>query len=493
MAAVNSMEAEPGTLFAGCEPAVLADAGGWIVAAGGAALARRDRVETVVELEGRALPGLGDAHLHLHDLAGMRLGLDLRSASSPGEVLERVRVARPRGPQGWILGGGWSQSLWRDRGAPTREMLDEAADGRPVLLHSRDEHSAWASTTALELAGITSESIDPPGGLVERGTDRAPTGVVRECLGLFSRVVPSPDALEYREEVHRVLVELAAMGLCSVHSMDPPETFSALQQLHDERRLPLRVTYNLPASHLHQARDLGLRQGLGDEWLRVRGVKAFLDGSLGSGTAEMLGGGGIARLSNSELDDLVGDCAEAGLSPCLHAIGDRAVHRALVALERRVGSFPGWRPRIEHAQLVHPDDLPRFRAAGAVASMQPAHAVADRELAERTWAGRTGDAYAWSTLLDAGARLAFGSDAPVESADPILGLRAATEWRQQAGWHPRLALSSEQALHAYSEGVAYAAGLEREQGRIAPGYRCDLTVLRAGRVVATVVGGRLVR
>jgi hypothetical protein len=274
--------------------------------------------------------------------------------------------------------------------------------------------------------------------------------------------------------------------------MDPPDTLFALQRLRELGRLPLRVVVNLPVASLDAARSLGIRTGWGDSLLRVWGVKAFMDGSLGSRTAEMLAGGGVARISDQALEELVQRCIAAELNLCLHAIGDGAVHRALCVLERHADAFAGWRPRIEHAQCVDPSDLPRFARAGAIASMQPIHAVADRQIADQFWGPTAENAYAWQTLWDAGVPLAFGSDAPVESADPLLGLDAATAWRSRVGWYPRLALSQGRALQAYTTGIAFAAGMERECGRLQAGFRCDLTVVDGAGVVATVVDGRVV-
>ena len=205
----------------------------------------------------------------------------------------------------------------------------------------------------------------------------------------------------------------------------------------------------------------------------------------------MLDGSGVPVLAQDELADLARRCAAAGLSLCLHAIGDAAVRRALDALEPLARVSPRWRPRVEHAQCVDPADVPRFRRAGVIASMQPVHAVADRGLADREWPARVRHAYAWRPLQDAGAVLAFGSDAPVEPADPLLGIDAATSWRRRAGWHPELALTPAQALRAYTAGAAYAAGMEDRLGRLRPGFLCDLTVVHGGHVVATVVGGHV--
>jgi predicted amidohydrolase YtcJ len=261
--------------------------------------------------------------------------------------------------------------------------------------------------------------------------------------------------------------------------------------LRERGLLPIRVTYNLPMADLRHAERIGIRSGWGDDWLRIWGVKAFLDGSLGSRTAEMLDGSGVSRLPQDELVDLVRRCAKAQLNVCLHAIGDKAVRRALDALEPVAGAWSRWRPRIEHAQRVDPSDVARFKAAGVVASMQPIHAVSDRELADREWGARTAHAYAWAALAKAGVVLAFGSDAPVESADPLLGLDAATIWRKRVRWHEDLALNRARALRAYTADAAYAVGMERDAGRLRPGMLGDLTVVKEGKVVATVVGGSL--
>ena len=481
------------TLFVGCEPPVLADHRGWIQAVGATARLAAGSDPRIVELDGRVLPGLGDAHIHLDWLVQLRATLDLRATRSLPEVLDRVReAARTLPVDAWVIGQGWDHTLWPEPRWPERRALDDAAGGRPVLLHRRDGHSVWASSAALRAAGVGRETPDPPGGLIDRDPDGEPSGIVREAPDLFAAARPREDRSAYQLRLAAVLGELAALGLCCVHTMDPPETLFALQRLREADQLPIRVVVNLPAASLDAARQLGIRSGWGDGRLRVWGIKAFLDGSLGSQTAEMLDGTGVAHLPGPELAELLARCAAAELNCCLHAIGDGAVRRALSALEAMPPPWPGWRPRIEHAQCVAPEDLPRFRRAGAIASMQPIHAPADREVADRLWGSRARHAHAWAALRRAGVPLAFGSDAPVASPDPLLGLDAATAWRARAGWHPELALTETQALAAYTRGVAFAAGMERECGRLAPGYRCDLTVVRGTKVVATVVGGRLV-
>jgi predicted amidohydrolase YtcJ len=203
----------------------------------------------------------------------------------------------------------------------------------------------------------------------------------------------------------------------------------------------------------------------------------------------MLDGSGTVRLPQADLVDMIDRCARSELNVCLHAIGDGAVRRALDALARRRDAWRYWRPRIEHAQCVNPKDMPRFARIGVIASMQPIHAVADRELADQYWPRVAAHSYAWGALERAGARLAFGSDAPVETADPLLGVDAATAWRRRASWHPELAVSRAKAMRAYTAGAAYAVGMERQLGSLRSGKLCDITVVDEGRVLATIVGG----
>jgi len=466
-------------LFRGCSPEVAAGPDGRILAVGKGAREAAGPAARVVELRGRVLPGLHDAHLHLEWLAMRTLTVDLQDVNTRRRTLDRVRRWAERLPAGaWVVGRGWYNDAWRDDPSwPRPEELDAVVGGRPAMLTRKDGHSAWLSTAAIRAAGLAGGEMDPH-GTVKEG-----------AVGRVRAAVPEPSDDEFDRGLAGALRALAAKGITSVHTMDTPRAFRAFQRLHAAGRLPVRVTWNFTASELAAAERIGIRSGWGDDRLRVWGVKAFLDGSLGSRTAEMLDGSGVTVLPQDELRDLVARCAAAELNVCLHAIGDRAVRRALDALELHTGAWRYWRPRIEHAQCVDPADQPRFRRAGVIASMQPIHAVSDRELADREWQGRTAHAYAWKPLLAAGAVLAFGSDAPVEDASPLLGIDAATGWRKRAGWHPELALSGPEAVRAYTVGAAYAAGTERSLGRLAPGYLCDLTVVDGDRVTATVVGG----
>jgi predicted amidohydrolase YtcJ len=487
------MKSRGNVLFAGCKPEVAAGPDGHILAVGPRARDEAGRGAEVVRLRGEAWPGLVDSHIHLEGLAERRLIVDLTGSRSKDEVLRRVaRRAKATARGGWVVGAGWDNDLWPDRSFPSRVELDRSAGGRPVFLRRKDGHSAWASSEALRRSGVDRTTPDPPGGVIDRDDRREPTGILREsAMSLVDDQIPEPGAAELDVAMAQVLRSLARLGLTAVHTMDGASQFASLQRLHAKRRLPIRVSYNLPLSDLPHAERMGVRSGWGDGWLRIWGVKAFLDGSLGSRTAEMLDGSGTARLIDQDLNEMIRRCIHAELNVCLHAIGDGAVRRALNALEPHRGAWSRWRPRIEHAQCVHVDDMPRFGRIGVIASMQPIHAAADRELADQYWPSRTADAYAWRALERAGARLAFGSDAPVETADPRAGIEAATAWRRKARWHPELALTRASAMRAYTAGAAYAAGMEDMVGALRPGLQADLTVVDAGRVVAAVVGGRV--
>jgi predicted amidohydrolase YtcJ len=480
------------TLFAGCDPEVAAF-DGRIIAVGAKARAAAGRKAEVVRLRGTAWPGLIDSHIHLEGLADRSLTLELGGAADLGEALARVKAwARPLKKDAWVIGGGWYNDAWREPAFPTREHLDTVAAGRPVFLRRKDGHSAWASSEALRIAGIDHSTGDPAGGAIDRDGRGRPTGILREtAMVLVADLLPRPADAEFDAALAQVLTELAQLGLTAVHSMDSARCFAALQRLCARGPLPVRVAYNLPLADLPHAERMGVRSGWGDSWLRIWGVKAFLDGSLGSRTAEMLDGSGTARLAQPDLEEMLRRCARAELNVCLHAIGDGAVRRAIDALAAHRNAWSTWRPRLEHAQSVQPKDAVRMARLGVIASMQPIHAVSDRELADALWPAVTQHAYAWRMLEKAGVRLAFGSDAPVETADPLAGIEAATTWRRAAAWHPELALTKASALRAYTAGAAYAAGMEDELGSLRPGKLCDLTVVDGGRVQATVVGGRV--
>jgi len=494
-AALNSLALGRSVWLRGCHPEVAADVRGRIIAVGAEAGPAAGSGAEVIELSGAALPGLADAHIHLEGLAEQQTWLNLGSAPSLATALTEVASRSALLPAGaWVLGCAWDPNRWPLKPAWSRWDLDRVAGGRPVAIFGRDGHSAWLSSSALARSGLADLGEDPQGAVLERDERGEPTGIIREAaLAAVQAAIPVAGQADLDRSTLAALERLAGLGLTSLHVMDSSRGFLTLQRLQEQGRLRLRVSWFAPAALAPELLRLGVRSGWGSQMLRLWGVKAFLDGTLSGGTAQMLTGGGLAGLDQSELIALSRDLARAELNLAVHAIGDGAVRRALDAWQPLAGAWARWRPRIEHAQLVHPDDRGRLAALGAIASMQPLHAVDDLELARRRWSGRGADAYAWAALEGAGAHLAFGSDAPVASPDPLLGVAAATKWRQQVGWHPELALTRSSALRAYSAGAAYAVGMEDDLGELSPGRLCDVTVVERGAVTATVVGGRLIR
>ncbi len=348
-----------------------------------------------------------------------------------------------------------------------------------------------------------------------------PTGVLEEAAAtLVTRFLPPPSDTEIEAALLLAQSELHRVGVASAHNMTGPtegaEALRGLQRLRSEGRLRLRVVAAIPETHLDAAVQMGLRSGLGDHWLRLGFVKVFADGTLGSQTAALLDpyrdrphDTGIVMHHRDELVSLIRRASQAGWACAVHAIGDRANRWALDAFQAslELSRLQKLRHRIEHAQLVHPDDVSRFASLGVVASMQPVHCPADRPLAERFWGDRCRHAYAWRSLLQAGAVVAFGSDAPVETADVLRGLYAAVFRKQPEDpgppWFLEQALTVEEALRAYTFGPAYAAGVEHVQGSLEVGKVCDLVVLDRdvledpqalafARVRMTVVGGEVV-
>jgi len=397
-------------------------------------------------------------------------------------------------PEGeWIRGHGWNHNRWGGQ-FPTRQLLDRVAPRHPVYLTAKSGHAAWVNSCALELAEVTAATADPAGGAVMRDGAGAPCGVLLEgAADLVGRHLPEPTLEEVVEAMRRGTGEAHRRGLTGVHDLDGARALRAWQVLRERGELGLRVVKSIPGSLAERAAELGLRSGLGDDWLRLGGVKLFADGALGQRTAWMEepyegepDNCGMPLGSREELERAVLGAAEAGLACYVHAIGDRANREVLeilaTARTREVGG-PRLRHRIEHVQVLRPRDLPRLAELGVVASMQPVHATSDMEIADRHWGPRVRGAYAFRSLLNRGTALAFGSDAPVESIDPLLGIHAAVTRRRvdgspgQEGWQPQERLTVEEAVRAYTVGAAYAAGAEDHLGTLSPGKLADVTVL----------------
>lgn len=441
------------------------------------------------------LPGLTDAHVHFRHYSQLLQQVDCDTITRT-ECLERVRSrANETKPGAWIVGHGWRQNEWPE-GFGTSAMLDAAAPRDPVYLSAASMHAAWANSAALKAAGITAQTQNPPNGKIQRDDRGQPTGILFEAaMQLVAEAIPQATPEENVQAMKAAQARLWGYGLIGLHDFDRARSFHALQTLRERGELKLRVLKNIPVESLSNAIEVGLRSGFGDDLLRIGAVKVFADGALGPRTAAMFEAyegepqnRGMLFVDSEQLLEWGQQAALGGLAMTVHAIGDRANHEVLNAFEQlrayeREHQLPARRHRIEHVQVLHPDDLPRLGNLNLVASMQPLHATSDMLAAEKYWGARIQYSYGWKTQLDAGALLAFGSDAPVESPNPFLGLHAAVTRRRADGnpgtdgWLPDQKLTLSEALTAFTYGPAYAAGMETKLGRLAPGYLADLIVL----------------
>jgi predicted amidohydrolase YtcJ len=430
------------------------------------------------------LPGFNDAHVHFPTWAMAQRQVRLEGAPTIEAAVERVAAAAAGlAPGTWLRGLGWRAADWTPETEPHRDLLDAAAPGVRIALMSRDYHSLWLSSVALEGA-----ELEQPGGVVETD-ERGPTGVLRETSAwTFRDRHCAPTREEYVDAMRAALPLAASRGVTAIHDKDgwlgSPELFDTVAA---DGPLPFRVWQSVPHDRMGEQR--------GDY------VKAFMDGTVGSRTARLMDGTGVEITPYEDFVDIIRRATELGLPVAVHAIGDLANREALdaFAITRSEWEPLGLRQRIEHAQLVAALDFPRFAEIGVTASVQFSHATADRDLADDAWAGMTDRAYAYASLLQAGARLANGSDAPVEELDPLAGLRAGVlrTIDDRPPWHPEQRVSLDGALRATCIGPAWLAGDEEHRGRLLPGMLADLVVLdrdpyddlAGARVVATMRGG----
>ena len=478
----------------------LAVGGSRIVAADDTGTRRARRIE----LGGATvLPGLNDAHVHVPTWSLAQRQVRLEDARSRAEALALVESALPDVPAGgWLRGFGWRDGDWAE--PPHRAALDRVAGEVPAALMSKDYHSLWVNGAALAWADAP---LEVPGGVVERDKDGEPTGVLRETAAwTFRDRYLIPTVGEMVDASRHGLATAASRGVTGVHDKDGwMGAFEVFQCLQEQGELTLRVWQSLPADRLPQLRELGVRSGFGNEGLRLGYLKVFMDGTLGSATAHLLDGSGVEITSSERLAQIVREAAQAGWPVGVHAIGDAANRSALDAFEATAGMWRplGLRQRIEHAQLLDQSDIARFGALGVSASVQFSHAPSDRDLADRVWEGHPG-AYAYRSLLESGARLANGSDAPIEELDPLQGLAAAVNRTldERPPWRPEQALATDQALRSICLEPVWLAHDERRRGTLVPGKLADLVVLDRDpltcsreelgeiRVLATMVGGR---
>lgn len=467
-----------------------------------------------IDLDGATVvPGLVDAHGHLLGLGIFLSEIDLVGTESEAAAVERVRAAALEG-DGWLRGFGWDQSRWNPPAFPTLGRLSRAVPHRPVWLSRIDGHAAWVNAAALRLAGIDRRTPDPPGGRIVRDEGGEPTGVlIDEAMKLVERCIPPMGEAERERRILEACTACAEVGLTGVHDAGvDAATLATLRRLDEAGRLPLR-TYAMVETR-PETLEGWLRQGpwQGDR-LTVRCVKFFLDGALGSRGAALDEpydddpcNRGLLLLEEEAFVELLVRSRDAGFQVAVHAIGDRATRMALDGFVR-AGLQPTQRPRLEHAEILRPDDRRRAAALGVIASMQPTHCTSDMPWIEARLGRRVEHASPWRSTLEAGCRLALGSDFPIESPDPRKGIYAAITRQDErghppGGFFPAERLTAEQALRGFTTGAAFAAFREHESGRIAPGHLADLTVLDRNplevpapeilraRVLRTIVAGR---
>jgi hypothetical protein len=494
------------------------------------------------------LPGLIDAHLHFEWYSLGLQAVDAETASLD-ECLRRAEAKAqtiPKGSQGWITGHGWNQNLWG--GFPAAADLDRVTPEHPAFLRAKSGHAGWANSLALKMAGINSGTSNPPGGEIQRDAHGEPTGILFEdAMRLVGDLIPEPAPAELVERMRPAMENAWRAGLTSIHDFDGRKAFSAFQILKERGQLGLRVVKQIRVAYLGEALRLGLRSGFGDDWLRIGNVKVFMDGALGPRTALMIepyegepANYGIVVTDKEELYEHASKAAANGLAMTVHAIGDKANHDLLdvyqtlrgeeaarsgspLISDTRVpdpvvagrGDHDGQaargqsplRHRCEHVQSLHPDDYRRLGQLNVIASMQPIHATSDMPMADQYWGKRSAGAYAWRTQLDAGAVLAFGSDAPVESFNPFWGIHAAVTRRRAdgspspEGWYPEQRLTVEEAVRGFTLGAAYAGYMENRVGSLTPGKLADLVVvdrdiftcdpmdIKDAQVLGTMIGG----
>lgn len=473
---------------------------GRVVALGDTAEMRRlaDAGATVVNLDGKTvLPGLIDAHLHWEAQACALRSVNVFEAPSKAQALERVRERVAQTAAGeWITGQGWAQDLWSDRAFPGKADLDAVAPNNPVYLSAKSGHAGWANSAALATAGITDATPDPEGGQIARDASGEVTGIlletamelVEECLPPLTGDQLADMMLDAQALAHR-------SGLTMIHDFDDPSCLVALQILRERGQLGLRVVKQVNQSWLNAALESGIRRNFGDDWLHIGALKLFADGALGPKTALMFepyegepDNYGMPVVDKEEMVEYVSRASACGLPSSVHAIGDKAVHVVLDVFERvraeeaaRGEPVSSRRHRIEHVQIIHPLDAGRLAELDVIASMQPIHATSDMATADRYWGERNAYAYNPRLQLGQGARIAFGSDAPVEPFDPLLGIHAAVTRQRMGqpvgGWYPDAKISLHETLLGFTRGPAYAAEMENRLGMLREGYLADLIVL----------------
>jgi predicted amidohydrolase YtcJ len=490
-----------------------------------AVIARLVGPGTRVLANGRAMvtPGFMDGHLHFIDGGFQLASVDLRPANSPREFVARLKAyTLERRPGEWILGGDWDHERWPGSPLPRRQWIDSVTPDNPVLLYRLDGHMALANSLALKAAGISRATRDIPGGVIVRDARTGePTGVLKDgAMDPVQRAVPAPTDAARDAALRRALAFAASKGVTAfAHMSVDPADLGTYLRAKAAGAMTARAALYFPLGAWRAVADSVARLGRGDDWVRIGGVKGFVDGSLGSTTALFYAPynddpstSGVLVTPEDSLRAWIGAADSAGLQVAVHAIGERA-NGLILDIYDSLAKAHGPRDRrfrIEHAQHLRRQDIDRLARLGVIASMQPYHAIDDGRWAEkRIGPERIKTTYAFRSLLDRHAHLAFGSDWTVAPMDPILGIYAAVtrrtlDGKHPGGWIPAEKITVEEALRAYTTGDAYGVFAERTRGRLAPGFKADLVLLdqdltrippeaiERASVRATVVGGRVV-
>jgi predicted amidohydrolase YtcJ len=507
-------------------PGAVAIRGGKILAVEDSAAIRKyigSATRVIDARGGLVMPGFADGHTHFVDGGFQLASLDLRDAQTPQEFIRRVAAfAKTRAPGQWILGGDWDHTLWPGQMLPRREWIDSVTPNTPVFINRLDGHEALANTAALKAAHVTKDTPTPSGGeILHDARTGEPTGIFKDqALDLIYRAVPEPTPVETDSAVARALAYAASLGVTATANMSASWAgLASYRRLEKAGRMTLRVYLYLPIDQWRAVADTMHASGAGDDWVRIGGLKGFMDGSAGARTAyffdaynDSAGYHGLLQNSEQDMRTWIGNADSAGLQIAVHAIGDRA-NAILLAIYDSVARVHGTRDRrfrVEHAQHLRREDIPKFGQGRIVPSMQPYHAIDDgRWVQQRIGPERIKTTYAFRDLLNTGAPLAFGSDWTVATIDPLWGVYAAVTRRtldnkNPTGWVPEQKITLAEALKAYTAGNAWGVFAEHQWGTLAPGLDADVVVLdhnlftmaaeslATARVSVTIVGGKVV-
>ncbi len=483
------------------------------------------RADTVIDLKGKSVyPGFIDGHAHILGEGGRLQNLDLVGTKSAEQIAGMVkeRVNNTKAGE-WIVGRGWDQNDWHEMKFPTAQVLDSVSPWNPVLLRRVDGHAAWTNSAAMKLASLTETTEDPTGGKIIRNANGRPTGVfIDNAIDLVSKAIPSLTEEEIGERLKLALDECASFGLTEVHDMGVGlDVIRHYKRLIDAGKCPIRIygAIDYGGETWKYYLEHGPENSYGGDFLAIRAVKMYMDGALGSRGAAMVeeysddpGNRGLTMMRGEEMDSACRDALTKGFQVCTHAIGDRANNITLSAYERILKNITAESPRwrVEHAQILLPEDIGRFKKLGVLPSMQPTHATSDMEWVEaRVGPERAKGAYAWRSILETGSIISGGSDFPVEFVNPLLGIYAAITRQDRngtppQGWYAEQKMTRKEALRAFTQWPAYAAFQEKEKGTLEIGKWADLTILSKdimkippGEILTTdvemtIVGGRVV-